>query len=55
MISQADLGLLDGFEPATLPAALQTMMAGLGQEPLTLDMPRDDWLARLKNWLGRAP
>ena len=45
-------GLLDGLEPATLPAALQKILAGLEQDAQTLDMSRDEWLARLNDWLA---
>jgi F-type H+-transporting ATPase subunit alpha len=48
-------GLLDRFEPAALPGALQKILAELGQEGLTLDTPREDWQGHLKNWLGLAP
>ena len=45
-------GLLDGLEPAAVPAALEKMLAGLGQEPLALDSARDEWLVRLKAWIA---
>jgi F-type H+/Na+-transporting ATPase subunit alpha len=45
-------GLLDGLEPAAVPATLEKMRAGLGQEPLTLDSARDEWLVRLKAWIA---
>lgn len=48
-------GLLDGFVPTTLPAALQKILAGLEREPLSLDAPWEEWLARLNGWLGPAP
>lgn len=48
-------GLLDGFAPTTLPDALQKILAGLEREPLSLDAPREEWLARLNGWLGPAP
>jgi F-type H+-transporting ATPase subunit alpha len=48
-------GLLDGFEPDALPAALRQIHAGLGREPLSLDAARETWLARLKVWLGIEP
>lgn len=48
-------GLLDGFAPTTLPAALQKILAGLEREPLSLEAPREEWLARLNGWLGPAP
>ena len=48
-------GMLDGFELKNLPGALQKMWDGLEREPLPLDTIRDEWLARLHNWLGDAP
>jgi len=48
-------GLLDGFAPDTLPAALQNIQDGLERESLLMDATRDEWLARLKNWLGSGP
>ncbi|BAN36866.1 ATP synthase F0F1 subunit alpha (plasmid) [Sulfuricella denitrificans skB26] len=48
-------GLLDAFEPNTLPDALQKILAGLEHVPLPLDTGRDEWLVRLKNWLDDVP
>jgi F-type H+-transporting ATPase subunit alpha len=52
-------GLLDPLEPARAPAqaqaALERLRDGLGRAPLALDAPRDDWLARLRDWLGDGP
>lgn len=48
-------GLLDEFAPDTLPGALQRILAGVKQAPLSLAVPRDQWLARLKTWLGGKP
>ena len=48
-------GLLDGLDAPTLPAALQKILAGLSREPLLLDAGRDEWLARLQDWLGGSP
>jgi F-type H+-transporting ATPase subunit alpha len=45
-------GLFDTCEPAAVPGALQRIQDGLAREPLALDAPRDEWLARLKTWLG---
>ncbi|BCB27320.1 ATP synthase subunit alpha 1 [Sulfurimicrobium lacus] len=45
-------GLLDGFEPQTLPDALQKIQDGLARDPLVLDAARDEWLALLNNWLA---
>jgi F-type H+-transporting ATPase subunit alpha len=45
-------GLLDACEPNTLSDALQKILDGLARDPLALDAARDEWLARLKNWLG---
>ncbi|MGD9786973.1 MAG: F0F1 ATP synthase subunit alpha [Sulfuricellaceae bacterium] len=45
-------GLLDACDSKTLPDMLQKILAGLEQAPLILDAPRDDWLARLKDWLA---
>lgn len=47
-------GLLDACAPSTLPEALQRLLDGLARAPLTMDAARDEWLARLKNWLGEA-
>lgn len=44
-------GLLDGFEPDNLPAVLQKILDGLARDPLALEAVRDEWLARLKNWI----
>jgi F-type H+/Na+-transporting ATPase subunit alpha len=48
-------GLLDACEPRTLPDTLQKILAGLEREPLPLDAVREEWLARLRNWLGVTP
>jgi F-type H+-transporting ATPase subunit alpha len=52
-------GLLDPLEPARASAqaqaALERLRDGLGRAPLALDAPRDDWLARLRDWLGDGP
>jgi F-type H+-transporting ATPase subunit alpha len=48
-------GLLDACEPQTLPDTLQKILAGLEREPLLLDAVREEWLARLRNWLGVTP
>jgi len=45
-------GLFDTFEPAAVPGALQKIANGLANEALSLDSARDEWLARLKTWLG---
>jgi len=45
-------GQLDSLEPAAIAGALQHILQGLTDDALTLDTPRDDWLARLKHWLG---
>jgi F-type H+-transporting ATPase subunit alpha len=45
-------GLFDTFEPAAVPGALQKIAKGLANEALSLDAARDEWLARLKTWLG---
>jgi F-type H+-transporting ATPase subunit alpha len=45
-------GLFDTFEPAAVPGALQRIQDGLAREPLALDAPRDEWLARMKDWLA---
>jgi len=34
---------------------LQKILAGLKRETLPLDAVREEWLARLKNWLGVTP
>lgn len=48
-------GLLDGYEPHALPGVLQRILGGLRREPLALDDARDEWLARLNDWLGDSP
>ena len=48
-------GLLDGAEAATLPALLRKIEAGLARQPQSLDTPREEWLARLGDWLGAPP
>ena len=48
-------GLLDSNVPNTVPGTLQAIMSGLAREPLALDAVRDEWLGRLKTWLGIAP
>jgi len=48
-------GLLDAFAPDTLADALKRLLDGIAGEPMTLDMPREEWLARLKDWLGPGP
>jgi F-type H+-transporting ATPase subunit alpha len=45
-------GLFDTCEPAAVPGALQRIQDGLAREPLALDAPRDEWLARMKDWLA---
>lgn len=47
-------GLLDSHAPTDLPGALQEIMSGLEREPLVLDVVRNEWLDRLKKWLGDA-
>jgi len=47
-------GLFDTFEPAAVPGALQRIQDGLAREPLALDAPRDEWLARMKDWLTES-
>ena len=44
-------GLLDHLDAATLPTALQRILAGIRREPLLLDAGRDEWLVRLQTWL----
>jgi F-type H+/Na+-transporting ATPase subunit alpha len=48
-------GMLDTSTPQTLPDMLQEIQAGLKREPLPLDAVREEWLARLKNWLEVTP
>lgn len=48
-------GLLDAGEAKALPDVLQNISAGLAREPLPLDAARDEWLARLTDWLGVRP
>ena len=48
-------GLLDAGEANALPDALQKIIAGLEREPLPLDAARDEWLLKLRDWLGLAP
>jgi F-type H+-transporting ATPase subunit alpha len=45
-------GLLDSSALNTLPETLQKIVDGLSRELLSLDAARDEWLERLKNWLG---
>ncbi|MDD5391241.1 MAG: F0F1 ATP synthase subunit alpha [Gallionellaceae bacterium] len=51
-MSAFNAGLLDGFELQTLPDALRKIQDGLVRDPLALDAARDEWLARLNNWLA---
>jgi F-type H+-transporting ATPase subunit alpha len=44
-------GLLDGLEPDDLPASLKRMQAGLADEAVGMDAPRETWLAHLTRWL----
>lgn len=48
-------GLLDSRAPNDVPGALQEIISGLKREPLALDAARDEWLDRLKKWLGDTP
>jgi F-type H+-transporting ATPase subunit alpha len=48
-------GMLDTSTPQTLPDTLRRILTGLEREPLALDAVREEWLARLRNWLGGAP
>jgi F-type H+-transporting ATPase subunit alpha len=48
-------GLLDARAPNAVPGALQAILSGLTREPMALDTVRDEWLGRLKTWLGDAP
>lgn len=48
-------GLFDALAPDTLADTLKRLLDGITGEPMTLDMPRDEWLARLKDWLGPGP
>lgn len=45
-------GLLDNFEIVELNAVLQKILDELTNHPLTLDIPRDEWLLQLNKWLG---
>jgi F-type H+-transporting ATPase subunit alpha len=45
-------GLLDAGDPESVSDALKRIAAGLAREALALDASRDDWLAKLKSWLG---
>lgn len=47
-------GLFDSGEPQAIPLALEKIEAGLATDELALDAGRDDWLVRLRNWLGGA-
>ena len=47
-------GLLDGAEARTLSGLLRKIEAGLARQPQTLDTPREEWLARLGDWLGAS-
>jgi F-type H+/Na+-transporting ATPase subunit alpha len=48
-------GLLDACTPPTLPDTLKKILAGLEREPLPLDAVREEWLVKLRNWLGSTP
>jgi F-type H+-transporting ATPase subunit alpha len=48
-------GLLDAREPDAVPGALLAILSGLKRESLALDAVRDEWLGRLRRWLGDAP
>lgn len=45
-------GLLDAWPPETVSDALHRISEGLVRNPLTLDAPREEWLARLREWIG---
>ena len=45
-------GLLDDSKPEEVPGVLQKLQDGLEREPVSLDAARDEWLARIKDWLG---
>lgn len=47
-------GLLDGTAPAQVPRLLACLQQGLASQALTLDTPRETWLAELKGWLAPA-
>jgi F-type H+/Na+-transporting ATPase subunit alpha len=48
-------GLLDDREPHAVPPALAAIQAGVEHDAPPLDAPRDQWLDRLRRWLGEAP
>lgn len=48
-------GLLDEFTPDSLHGALQKILDRVVREPVALDSPREEWLTRLKEWLGVVP
>ena len=54
-MSAFNAGLLDGLKADALPGVLQKILDGVKSEPLPLDAPREEWLARVKAWLERAP
>jgi F-type H+-transporting ATPase subunit alpha len=54
MIAYND-GLLDSREAQAVPAALREIMSRLLREPLALDAIRDEWVGKLKEWLGPSP
>lgn len=45
-------GLFDGFEIIDLPDALKKILDGITHNPLSLDVPRDQWILQLNEWLG---
>lgn len=45
-------GLFDSFEIIDLPDTLQKILDGITHNPLALDVPRDQWIFQLNEWLG---
>jgi hypothetical protein len=45
-------GLLDSLEPRELTARLRVLEEQVEGQLLPLDAGRDEWLAKLRSWLG---
>jgi F-type H+-transporting ATPase subunit alpha len=50
-----DNGLLDGLSPEDAAAALPDLLAKVAVRGLTLETPTQEWLAALRECLGKAP
>lgn len=45
-------GLLDSFEMTNISFALQKILDGITHDPLSLDVPREQWILQLNQWLS---